>query len=123
METAHRTAHEPAPRAFSRIRRVLVTAVIGAALVAAGCGGSDSAGNEQTASPRPAADTAAHSNGSRPRHSRTLRAFARRYLTDHVCHDAPAAAKLARRIGSAVDARPGTTWTAAATGICNETRR
>ena len=52
-----------------------------------------------------------------------MHAFARKYLANHVCPDAPTAEKLAHRIAQVIRDRPGTSWEAAALGICNKTRR
>jgi hypothetical protein len=48
--------------------------------------------------------------------------FARRFLVNHVCIDAPTAAKLAVRIQSALRTNPQYTRATAAEVICNETR-
>jgi hypothetical protein len=64
VDTAHRRDRDPPDRPpFMRIRRALLSAAIGAALIAAGCGdGTDSPANGQAASPRPTAQTSAHSH-------------------------------------------------------------
>jgi hypothetical protein len=51
-----------------------------------------------------------------------LIAFARGYLENHVCIKAPNTTRLAAAIRQAMNARPGTTAPAAASGICNPTR-
>jgi hypothetical protein len=89
-------------------RSPLVAAIAAVIVVVAGCGQADSPDNEQAADPA--------------RQTETLEEFARSYLINRVCPDAPTPEKLARRIAQAVRDRPGTTWRAAATGICNKTR-
>ena len=82
---------------------VTIAAILG---LAAGCGEATSSGDGQAA------------NAARQMH-----AFARKYLANHVCPDAPTAEKLAHRIAQVTRDRPGTSWEAAALGICNKTRR
>jgi hypothetical protein len=54
--------------------------------------------------------------------SRPLVRFARSYLKYHVCIRAPTTTQLAVAVAQAIDARPGTTAPAAASGVCNPTR-
>jgi hypothetical protein len=86
-------------------RSLLVVAIATVIALVAGCGRGVS---EQADHPQRAAQT--------------LEEFARSYLVNHVCADAPTPEKLADRIAQALRERPGTTWRAAAAGICNKTR-
>jgi hypothetical protein len=88
--------------------RPLPGAAIATIILTGGCGQGNSPADEQAVTPA--------------RQTQTLHAFARSYLVHHVCPDTPTPEKLARRIAEAVRDRPGTTWGAAAMGICNKTR-
>jgi hypothetical protein len=91
------------------MRALIAGATVAVLVLAAGCGEGNAGSNEHVAD-------AAHG-------TQTLEEFARAYLANHVCPDAPTADKLAERIAKAMRDRPGTTRAAAAMGICNKTRR
>jgi hypothetical protein len=89
-------------------RSLLVVAIAAVIALVAGCAHADSPDDERAAHPE--------------RPAQTLEEFARSYLVKHVCADAPSPERLAERIAQAIRERPGTTWGAAAAGICNKTR-
>jgi hypothetical protein len=114
-------------------RAGLVLLLIAGCLVGVGCGGDDSAGSRsalrvadapggntsERTRPAPAAGENRVLDASR---LKGLVSFARRYLVNHVCPDAPTPPKLVVRILGALRTHPRLTRGAAAESICNKTR-